>query len=54
MGYQYRPPPELRDFIDRAIVPALLDRFLREMKAREAERAPRGSHSPVASTPGQV
>jgi hypothetical protein len=29
----------LREFIDRAVVPALLERFLRDMKQAEAERS---------------
>ena len=31
--------PPLREFIDRAVVPALLERFLREMKQVDAEQA---------------
>jgi hypothetical protein len=32
--------PELRTFIDRVIVPALVERFLREQSASEAPSVP--------------
>jgi hypothetical protein len=32
--------PELQDFVDRVIVPALLQRFLREQAARTTPSAP--------------
>ena len=53
MNEQYQPPSDLRDFVGRAVVPALLERFLREMRQREADTAAAGD-SRVASTPEQV
>ena len=53
MNEQYQRPSDLRDFVERAIVPALLERFLREMKEREADTAAAGD-SRVASTPERV
>jgi hypothetical protein len=32
--------PELRDFVDRVVVPALLDRFLREQAASRETSPP--------------
>jgi hypothetical protein len=43
--------PELRQFIDRAVVPALLDRFLAEMRQnRQDSTAARDTAAAPAST----
>jgi len=43
--------PELRDFLDRAIIPALVEAYLAELEREKARTGPSVDSPPAASPP---